>query len=76
MYPWFGNETRRKDTVFSHFTDEFNVFSLDVPHYQHLHFGQEVQSHIIYCIPVQEEEEVGEGEEGRGKKKWGGPERR
>lgn len=79
---------------FSHFTDEFNVFSLDVPHYQHLHFGQEVQSHIIYCIPMQEEgergrwgeeggrrrgegeEEVGEGEEGRGKKKWGGPERR
>ena len=42
----------KKGTVlFAHLADELNIFSLNVPHNQYLHLGEEVQGHVIYCIP-------------------------
>ena len=35
----------------AHLADELNIFSLNVPHNQYLHLGEEVQGHVIYRIP-------------------------
>lgn len=52
--PVSGEETSAyaiHDTSTStHLADKLNVFSLDVPHHQDLHLGQEVQSHLIHGI--------------------------
>ena len=51
--------------LFAHLADELNVFSLNVPHNQYLHLGEEVQGHVIYCIPEGRRKGGGEvGEEG------------